>query len=200
VFSVFRGSGLAGLEYTELRITGGSMRGRIINVPDVPGLRPTPSKVRQALFNILGPVDGFQMLDLYAGSGIMALEALSRGAASAISIEQDRRAVKALQQSCDTLNMSRQWSIQASSVKHGLARLAGKNVDLIFADPPYAHGFAEALPDSLTQHDIHCGQLVIEESSRIQPNWPDGWVCKQSRRYGDTCLHFLINTSKPDNQ
>ncbi len=99
-----------------MRITAGAMRGRVITVPNVPGLRPTPSKVRQALFNILGSVDGFRILDLFAGSGIMALEALSRGAASATSIEQDR----------------------------------------------------------------------------VKPVWPDGWVCRQSRRYGDTCLHFLL--------
>jgi len=176
------------------------MRGRVITVPNVPGLRPTPSKVRQALFNILGPVDGFQVLDLYAGSGMMALEALSRGAASAISIEQDHRAIKALQQIREALNITDRWTIQATGVEQGLNRLAGASFDLIFADPPYAQGYAEALPGLLTQHDIGCGQLVIEESSRIQPNWPDGWVCRQSRRYGDTCLHFLINTSKPDNQ
>ena len=168
------------------------MRGRVITVPNVPGLRPTPSKVRQALFNILGSVNGFRILDLFAGSGIMALEALSRGAASATSIEQDRRAVKALQQSRDTLNMSDQWVIQTGSVEQGLARLAGKAFDLIFADPPYARGFTEVLPDLLTQYDIHCDQLVIEESARVKPVWPDGWVCRQSRRYGDTCLHFLL--------
>ncbi len=175
-----------------MRITAGAMRGRVITVPNVPGLRPTPSKVRQALFNILGSVNGFRILDLFAGSGIMALEALSRGAASATSIEQDRRAVKALQQSRDTLNMSDQWVIQTGSVEQGLARLAGKAFDLIFADPPYARGFTEVLPDLLTQYDIHCDQLVIEESARVKPVWPDGWVCRQSRRYGDTCLHFLL--------
>ena len=151
-----------------MRITAGAMRGRVITVPNVPGLRPTPSKVRQALFNILGSVDGFRILDLFAGSGIMALEALSRGAASATSIEQDRRAVKALQQSRDTLNMSDQWVIQTGSVEQGLARLAGKAFDLIFADPPYARGFTEVLPDLLTQYDIHCDQLVIAITSWSQ--------------------------------
>ncbi len=173
------------------------MRGRVITVANVPGLRPTPSKVRQALFNILGPVDGLDVLDLYAGSGIMALEALSRGAASALSIERDQRAVKALQQNCETLKMSDQWSIKPGSVEQWLSRLSGKSFDLIFADPPYACGYAEVLPGLLTTHDIHCDQLVIEESSRIQPNWPDGWLCRQSRRYGDTCLHFLIHVSGP---
>jgi len=183
-----------------MRITAGAMRGRVITVPNVPGLRPTPSKVRQAMFNILDPVDGFHMLDLYAGSGIMALEVLSRGAASAISIEQDRRAVKALQQSREKLGLSQQtWRITAASVERALSVLAGESFDLISADPPYARGFSEALPTLLTQHDIRCEQLVIEESSRIQPNWPDGWLCQQSRRYGDTCLHFLISAPKPGN-
>jgi len=174
-----------------MRITAGAMRGRVIAVPNVPGLRPTPSKVRQALFNVLGSVDGFQVLDLFSGSGIMGLEALSRGAASAISIEQHHRAVKAMQQNRDTLKLIDSWNILPSSVETGLASQAGASFDLIFADPPYAIGFAERLPVLLDQYDIHCGQLVIEESARTQPNWPDGWQCQQSRCYGDTCLHFL---------
>ncbi|MDQ6982512.1 MAG: 16S rRNA (guanine(966)-N(2))-methyltransferase RsmD [Mariprofundus sp.] len=178
-----------------MRITAGSMRGRIIQVPDVPGLRPTPSKVRQALFNILGSVDGFLVLDLFAGSGIMALEALSRGAASATSIEQDHHAVHALKQSRDILKVSDSWKIYPASVEKGLAALAGAHFELIFADPPYAQGYAEQLPHLLTQHAIDCGQLVIEESARIQPGWPDGWICRQSRRYGDSCLHFLLKAT-----
>jgi len=174
-----------------MRITAGSMRGRIIQVPNVPGLRPTPSKVRQALFNILGAVDDFRVLDLFAGSGIMALEALSRGAASALSVEQHHRAVKAMQQSRSTLNTSEAWTIRTGSVAQSLSGLTGTSFDLVFADPPYAQGHAETLCKLLTQHDIACGQLIIEESSRIQPDWPEGWICQQSRRYGDTCLHFL---------
>jgi len=103
-----------------------------------------------------------------------------------------------LQQNRDKLNLSEQtWRITAASVEQGLCALTGESFDLIYADPPYARGFAEALPDLLTQHDIRCEQLVVEESSRIQPSWPDGWVCCQSRRYGDTFLHFLINAPKP---
>jgi len=168
------------------------MRGRIIHVPDVPGLRPTPSKVRQALFNILGSVGGFQVLDLYAGSGIIAVEALSRGAASASSIEQHHRAVRCLNQARETLALADRWQIKSASVETALAALTGASFDLIFADPPYAQGYAEQLPDLLTQHAIDCDQLVIEESARIQPDWPEGWICQQSRRYGDTCLHFLL--------
>jgi len=169
------------------------MRGRIIQVPDVPGLRPTPSKVRQALFNILGSVDGLRVLDLFAGSGIIALEALSRNAGSALSIEQHHRAVQNLQQTRNTLALTERWQIRAASVEMALATLTGESFDLIFADPPYAQGYAEQLPRLLTKHRIHCGQLVIEESSRVQPEWPEGWICRQSRRYGDSCLHFLLS-------
>jgi len=176
-----------------MRITAGEMRGRVIAVPGVAGLRPTPSKVRQALFNILGSVDGFRVLDLYAGSGIMALEALSRGAHTAISIEQDRTAVAAMKQARDALHISDRWSIQPARVEQGLTRLAGQSFDFIFADPPYARGFSEQVPHLLSKHRIACGQLLIEESVRAQPNWPAGWLCEQSRRYGDTCLHFLLS-------
>jgi len=169
------------------------MRGRIINVANVPGLRPTPSKVRQALFNILGPVDGFKVLDLFSGSGIMALEALSRGAESALSIEQHHHAVRNLNQLRDTLDLADRWQIKSARVEQALTPLAGVSFDLIFADPPYAQGYAEQIPLLLTQHDINCGQLVIEESSHIEPEWPEGWICQQSRRYGDTCLHFLLS-------
>jgi len=179
-------------EILKVRITAGGMRGRIINVPDVPGLRPTPSKVRQALFNILAPVDGIQVLDLYSGSGIMAVEALSRGAASALSIEQNHHALMAMKQSREALNISDIWTILPTGVEKGLASQSGAFFDLIFADPPYAQGYAAAVPTRLDQYDIGCRQLVIEESTRVNPVWPAGWVCQQSRRYGDTCLHFLI--------
>jgi len=175
-----------------MHITAGSMRGRIVPVADVPGLRPTPSKVRQALFNILGSVDNFHVLDLYAGSGIIALEALSRDANMATSIEHNHKAIKAQQHARELLKLNDCWHIQQTSVEKGLATLAGASFDLIFADPPYAQGESEKLPLLLDQHDIHVGQVVIEESSRQQVVWPQGWVCEQSRRYGDTCLYFLL--------
>ena len=168
------------------------MRSRVVPVANVSGLRPTPSKVRQALFNILGPVDDFDLLDLFSGSGIMALEALSRGARSAHSIELNHLAVKSLKQIREHLKLEDSWHIKQMSVEKGIKLLSGSSFDLIFADPPYAQGEAETLLQWLDKHEISCGQLVIEESSRYQPSWPEGWICNQSRRYGDSCLHFLL--------
>jgi len=175
-----------------MRITAGEMRSRIVAVANVPGLRPTPAKVRQALFNMLGPVDDFDMLDLFSGSGIIALEALSRGAKSAQSIEHDHMAVKCLKQTREQLKLEESWHIKQMSVEKGIKLLSGSSFDFIFADPPYAQGEAENVLKLLDMHDIRVHQLVIEESARYQPVWPEGWICQSSRRYGDSCLHFLL--------
>ena len=178
-----------------MRVTAGELRGRRLNVPDLPGLRPTPSKVRQALFNILGDIDGMTMLELFSGSGVMAVEALSRGAASVLSIERNPKAVQQLKRLRQTLDLNHRWQIKQAEVSKGLATLAGQRFDLIFADPPYEQGFSESLPALLSWHGIGCQTMVMEESARITPAWPEGWHCRQSRRYGDSCLHFLEPSS-----
>jgi len=174
-----------------MRITAGYLRSRVINIPDLQGLRPTPAKVRQALFNILGTVDDMRLLDLFSGSGIMALEAISRGAASVISIEQNRSLTRDMTVIRDAWDLTERWQIKTALVEKGLALMAGQHFDLIFADPPYQQGFSEQLPLWLDQHEITCDRLIIEESKKVNPVWPAGWLCVQSRLYGDTCLHFL---------
>jgi len=174
-----------------MRITAGRLRGRKVTVPDIPGVRPTPSKVRQALFNILGPLDGCQVLELFSGSGLMALEALSRGAASVTSIEKDRRIVGRLSDMRSGFGVELEWYLLCGDAQAELGRLKGRHFDLIFADPPYGKGISEALPQWLDAAGVSCGQLVIEEEARAEPAWPAGWTERQARRYGGTCLHFL---------
>lgn len=175
-----------------MRITAGQHRGRKLQAPDIDGLRPTPSRVREALFNILGPIHEKSWLDLFAGSGIMSLEALSRGAASATAIEQHIKAVRAMQSLHQTLHMDDDWQIRQGLLPQALQPLHGQQFDLVFADPPYNKGIAEQIPGWLDAHAIRCHRLVIEESSAAKPHWPANWTCTSSRRYGDTCLHFLI--------
>ncbi len=162
-----------------------------MHVPPLPGLRPTPAKVRQALFNILGDISGASMLDLYAGSGLMALEAISRGTGKVLSVEMNRRAIQHMRGIRADWQLDDAWQIFAGKVDHALETLSRTHFDLIFADPPYDQGLAERLPTQLDAHGVGCTQLVVEESSRVQPAWPAGWQCTQSRRYGDTTLHFL---------
>jgi len=177
-----------------MRVTAGKLRGRVLNVPDIPGLRPTPSRVREALFNILGDIDGWKILDLFAGTGIMAIEALSRGAASASSIEQHPKACRLMQESRTQMDLDN-WEIVKGVLPAALGRPEGSSFNLIFADPPYDQGIAEKIPAWLDKNSINCQYLVIEESSRGNPAWPEGWTITQSRRYGDTTMHFLEKES-----
>ncbi|MDT8376042.1 MAG: 16S rRNA (guanine(966)-N(2))-methyltransferase RsmD [Mariprofundaceae bacterium] len=173
-----------------MRVTAGKLRGRVLHVPDLPGLRPTPSRVREALFNMLGDIDGWEILDLFAGTGIMAIEALSRGAVSATSIEKQHKACRLMQDCRNRLGL-KHWNIAEGTLPAALARVENGSFDLVFADPPYDRGVAGEIPAWLDNNGISCQYLVIEESSRASPIWPEGWTTARSRRYGDTTLHFL---------
>ncbi len=177
-----------------VRITAGSFRGRRLLIPEVIDVRPTPSKVRQALFNILGSVEDAAVLDLFSGSGLIALEAISRGASAAISIESNRRVVRHLQGVREQWKVEGRWRLLHGDVHIMLARLANRHFNLVFADPPYAQGIGACLPRWLDEARVSCSELVIEDSARIVPVWPQGWTQRQSRRYGDTCLYFLTRT------
>jgi len=174
-----------------MRITAGRFRGRNLPVLKSPEVRPTPSKVRQALFNILGSIEGANVLDLFSGSGLMALEALSRGAVAATSVEKSRYIISHLRNVRHDWEIQDEWQLLHGDVQKILPRLAERHFDLVFADPPYAQGISERIPCWLDEARISCAQLVIEESVRVDPLWPPGWTQAQSRRYGDTCLYFL---------
>ena len=179
-----------------MRITAGALRGRRLPSPTRSDVRPTPSKVRQALFNILGDVDGWRMLDLFAGSGLMALEAISRGAA-AVSIEQAAKSCRAMQAIREDWGVDDRWRIVNGPLPAALSGLHGQRFDLVYADPPYRQGIAEKIPAWLDAQGIKARMLVIEEAAGAHPAWPEGWTPATSRRYGDTCLHFLAPEGHP---
>ncbi|MDX8389592.1 MAG: 16S rRNA (guanine(966)-N(2))-methyltransferase RsmD [Mariprofundaceae bacterium] len=175
----------------KLRITAGKLRGRKITVSEHDGLRPTSARAREALFNMLGNVSGWTMLDLFAGSGLMGLEALSRGAASLTSIERDFHACQAMREVGEVWDIHAQWQIIHGDVSSELTALKMKYFDLIFADPPYKQGYPERMIAWLDQAGIRCHHLCIEEGTGVTPDWPSDWrVCK-SRQYGNSCLHIL---------
>lgn len=182
-----------------MRITAGEFRGRNLPVPDVQGLRPTPSKVRQALFNILPSLlpsqslQGIRVLDLFSGSGIISAEALSRGAERLVSIEHHKDAVLSIQATFDLLDMSReQWEIIAQPLPAALNMIQHQHFQLIFADPPYRQTFPEKIIDWLQHFQIGFDILVIEEASDVNIDWKKTNLNHlMSRRYGRTQLHFL---------
>ncbi len=178
------------------RIIGGVAGGRRIAVPPR-GTRPTTDRVRESLFNILAArceLTGVAVLDLYAGSGALGLEALSRGADSAVFVESDQRAAGVLARNIETLGLPGA-TLRRGPVAAVLAAGAGAPVDLVLADPPYDVDAAQvgAVLAALTDHGWVREEavVVVERGANGAPlTWPAGWRPWPSRGFGDTRLEI----------
>ncbi|MEX0592037.1 MAG: 16S rRNA (guanine(966)-N(2))-methyltransferase RsmD [Nitriliruptoraceae bacterium] len=187
------------------RIVAGTAKGRRLQVPRGDRVRPTTDRVKEAIFSSLQPrLGGAVVLDLYAGSGGLGLEAASRGAARVVMVERDRRALDALRRNVATVGLSTVVVVDGD-VERVLAQAQGEAFDRLFdvvlADPPYdldADMVAEVL--SLTVPLMGPGGIVVvERSTRSGPlKWPDGLVADVSRRYGDTTVHRARRTGCED--
>ncbi len=161
------------------------------------GTRPTTDRVRESLFNLLVArldFDGIAVLDLYAGSGALGLEALSRGAASAVFVESDRRAAAVIAENAATLGATG-VSVRCGTVAAVVAGGTDRPVDLVFADPPYEVSSAdvETVLGALVEGGwLAPGATVVVERPTSAPElaWPDGWAAGKARRYGDTRLEL----------
>jgi 16S rRNA (guanine966-N2)-methyltransferase len=173
-----------------VRIIAGSRKGHRIAAPKGAATRPTGDRVREAAFNLVGPVEGARVLDLYAGSGAMGLEALSRGAARSVFVESDRAACRVIQANLEKLRLT------GADVRcrDALAVLreeasAGKQYDLVLVDPPYgeyASSLQMALSDLLPRVLAPDGLLVLETGAKTEPELPLELVT--SRQYGSARL------------
>ena len=149
-----------------LRISGGTLKGRRLKTPNTPTTRPTSEKLRQSFFNInQHRISDSRFLDLFAGTGAMGIEAISRGAASATFIEQDRQALSCLRENVDALGISSQCHIIAGDVRKVLHRTANQ-FDIIYIDPPYGRGLSNPVITLLDSSDILAqnGLLFLEET------------------------------------
>ena len=168
-----------------MRVISGEFGGRRLVAPEGETTRPTTDKVRQAVFNSLssmGVVEGAVVADLYAGSGALGIEALSRGAERCIFVERDRAALHALRDNIATLGISDRCTVHATDVMAWVPAM--RNVDIAFIDPPYAfEGWSALLPL------IDVGLVVAESDDPIDP--PEGWTQLRSRRYGRTWVTLL---------
>jgi 16S rRNA (guanine(966)-N(2))-methyltransferase RsmD len=169
------------------RIVAGTARGRRLAAPKGRGTRPTSEKVRAAVFNLLGQFfEGGAVLDLYAGTGAMALEALSRGCARAVCVEADRGAAEILRGNAERCGFAGRVEILRAPVEGALGRLAPDAFDLVFVDPPYAEGPEAALGrvGALTRSG---GRVVAEHDARRPPADAFGPLRLVDRRaYGAT--------------
>lgn len=175
-----------------MRVVAGRFGGRRLTAPSGDTTRPTSDRVREALFSILGPLDGAQVLDLFAGTGALGLEALSRGAAEVLFVEQDRRALTALRANIAALGLSpEEASVRPIDARKAAreARARGAAYDLILLDPPYRQ--AAALGQQLGA-DLAAllapGGRVVTETDRRGPMELAGLPAADQRRYGDTVI------------
>jgi len=169
------------------RIIAGSARGRRLAVPGGLETRPTSDKVRGAVMNLLGQFfEGGDVLDLYAGSGALALEALSRGCERAVCVERDRRALDALERNAGACGFAGRVELVRAELPAGLARLPRDRFALAFVDPPYAEG-PEAALEALGPLLQRGAQVVAEHDARRPPPDRVGSLALADRRaYGGT--------------
>jgi 16S rRNA (guanine966-N2)-methyltransferase len=178
----------------KIKVTGGSLRSRSIEILEHTEARYTPSKVREAIFNIMGDVDGKRVLDLFAGSGSFSIEALSRGAAMATLVERNPEMSALIGRNLESLSLAGCAEVLTMEVRRALPFLykKGAKYDIIFMDPPYDKGYVSETTSLLRDNEVYGPDalFVIEHSKREQCAGPEpaGGEDAFTRRYGDTCL------------
>lgn len=177
-----------------MRITGGRLAGRRLEVPRG-AVRPTADRVRESLFARLGCLAGKRVLDLFAGSGALGFEALSRGAAHVVFADHSSAALATVRNNADRLGVLAAVDLRRGAAPAVLRRLAGgAPFDLVFLDPPYAsEGLASALRGLVAGGLLAEDALVVAESDRRHPPGPVGGLAAvDERRYGDTLITWFV--------
>lgn len=178
----------------QVRIIGGRWRGRQLKVPTLPNLRPTPDRVRETLFNWLAPViSGAHCLDAFAGSGVLGFEALSRGAAHVVMVEQARTAVTLLQQTAVLLK-TEDAEIYSATVPLQLKK-PQKLFDIVFLDPPYQENLLLPTCFFLEEQGMLADKayIYLEAKELLQPSeLPANWQLLKSKKAGQVAYHLAL--------
>lgn len=176
----------------QVRIIGGKHRGRKLPVADAPGLRPTPDRVRETLFNWLGQnLTGWHCLDLFAGSGALGFEAVSRGAASVVLVEQAARVAKNLQTAASLLAESGLQVVCADALAY-LSRPGQQPWDLVFLDPPYGQGWLDRIIMPLLPHLASGARLYVESEQALPEPLAPGLSRVREGRAGQVHYHLYV--------
>jgi len=174
-----------------MRVVGGRLGGRRLVAPSGRATRPTPERVREALFSILGSVQGARVLDLFAGSGALGIEALSRGAASATLVDSSAAAVSAIRRNLESLGLDAEVRRQRTAAYLQGAREDERQYDLVFLDPPYRLAAALGLEHSAALEPVLApAARVVAESDRRAPLELTTLTLTDERRYGDTLIRI----------
>lgn len=183
-----------------LRVIAGELAGRRLVTPSGTAARPTMDRVREAVFNIIvARVPEAQVLDLYSGTGAMAIEALSRGARAAYCVEPDRRIRRVLLENLRMTGLSSRAHVTATTAENFLAPVTGSSqperanpplFDLIFCDPPWAQGLSRLVAEHLWRKCTESGLVIVEHDALAPPSAPTGMEAVDHRRYGRTGVVF----------
>lgn len=186
-----------------MRIIAGRLKGRRLKAPPGLAVRPTSDRVRENLFNILGvQVEGSSFLDLYAGTGAIGLEALSRGARRIVWVDNNPVSLRILDQNRRSCGVAETGEVITGNLPDALYQVAG-SFDLVFVDPPYAFDGVEALlGHAAWERIVHSESLlVLERDIRHSPPTRAGlWVQYRTVHYGETALHFYRRGLPADEQ
>jgi len=178
----------------KIRIIAGKWRGRKLDVIDSPGLRPTPDRVRETLFNwIQQEIVGARCLDLFAGTGALGFEALSRDAAEVVMVESNPKIVESLRKHAETLK-SENHVIQLADAMTWL-RQGAKGFDIIFLDPPFAQGYVEKCCALITEESLLNARGLVYIESERNITLPEGWHIKKQKIAGQV-QSLLVEQSK----
>ena len=177
----------------QLRIIGGEWRSRRFAFPDSPGLRPTPDRVRETLFNWLAPyIEGARVLDPFTGSGALYLEALSRGAREALALDLNPDSVAALRGTLDTLRCGTGQLLQADALRY-LANQAATPYDLVFLDPPFNLGLLQPVCTLLEERGWLANDAWVYTESEAAPSslgLPGNWRLHREKKTGN--VHYAL--------
>jgi 16S rRNA (guanine(966)-N(2))-methyltransferase RsmD len=178
---------------TRLRVIAGKYKGRRLETPTWDGLRPTSDKLRETLFNILAPrIEAARVLDGYAGTGAIGIEALSRGAAHVTFVDNDRRAAALVAENLKACGVEADYTIEYGDVPSVLRRVrADALFDLILLDPPYDLDNLDAALDAAAARLTADGLVVLERATRREPDAPPSLTRVRDVRSGDSTLTFF---------
>jgi 16S rRNA (guanine(966)-N(2))-methyltransferase RsmD len=184
-----------------MRIIAGEFKGRRLRVPSWPGLRPTSDKLRETLFNILARrVEGAAVVDGFAGTGAVGLEALSRGAAHVLFIEKDRRAAALIEENVRQCEVQGRYTIECGDVAAVLRKLdPGSTFDLVLLDPPYDYQSLRDVLDAAVRRLGTDGIVILERATRRNPDLPPLLDRVRDVKSGDSTLTFLARRAGFEN-
>ena len=180
-----------------MRIIAGSLKGRRLEAPDWPGLRPTSDRLRETVFNVLAPqIEGARVLDVYAGTGAVGIEALSRGAAHVTFVEQDSRAARLIETNLARCGVTERYAIIRAGFAGAARGLVGEQPDIIFLDPPYGPAELAAALDGASALATPTTIVVIEHARRnAAPESAGALVRTRELTSGDSALAFYRRRS-----